>query len=85
VDFPQEFGRIINLKPPTTCKLVDSATSSTVYGSGCTVFGSRVYVQITDNLPASSEFILSLDSITNPEDFGCFLSKSIVTLVSADH
>ncbi|KAL4483563.1 hypothetical protein ABPG72_016844 [Tetrahymena utriculariae] len=83
VEFPQEYGTVINISPPTTCQIT-SADYTTTYGSGCSIFGSKIMIVVSQSVPANTQFIVSLNPILNPEQSTCSVTKVMISILSQD-
>ncbi|KAL4434732.1 hypothetical protein ABPG74_017152 [Tetrahymena malaccensis] len=83
VEFPQEYGTVINISPPTSCQIT-STDYTTIYGSGCSIFGSKITIVVSQSIPVSTLFIVSLNPILNPEQSTCSVTKVMISVLSQD-
>ncbi|KAL4483562.1 hypothetical protein ABPG72_016843 [Tetrahymena utriculariae] len=82
LEYPSEYGTSITLSPPTICN-VQSINLAIVYGQGCKIFGSNILISVSTNLP-SGLFVIQIQSIINPEDTKCQISRVMISVLSSD-
>ncbi|EAS07562.2 transmembrane protein, putative (macronuclear) [Tetrahymena thermophila SB210] len=83
VEFPQEYGTVINISPPTTCQIT-STDSTTTYGSVFQILGSKITIQVSQSIPPNTLFLVSLNPILNPEQSTCSVTKVMISVLSQD-
>ncbi|CAD8043436.1 unnamed protein product [Paramecium primaurelia] len=85
IDLPsKDYGKLVQLKPPTACSGVLESDGITSIISKCETLGNRILLQFEGVLQTNTKYIVKISGMTNMEASSCYIGLPIFSLITSD-
>lgn len=66
IDFsPKDYGKLVELKPPSSCSAYPESDQTTIYVAKCESKGNRLLIPFDISVPINTDFVLVINGMTN--------------------